>query len=155
MDNAAKTIMSAHLVTIPVDSPLVAARELMEEKRFRHLAVTNHRGEIVGIISQRDLATFKDPEHVLVAFAMKSPVRSVDKNTPLRSAIFKLLEHKISCLLIVDDKDDAIGILTTDDLLWYLAYLLQDSKEKRFSFSSVFDLQTVGEAALQMANAGI
>jgi hypothetical protein len=66
-----------------------------------------------------------------------------------------MLENKISSLLIADENEHAVGIVTTDDLLFYLAHLLDENKEKRFSVSSLLDLQTVGEAARQISNAGI
>lgn len=155
MKPTVKAIMTKELLTIPAGSPVSKAWEAMEERKFRHLPVVNTEDQIIGILSQRDLNFIKNPEVIPVEYVMSAPVMFVDQNTPLRSAIFRMLENKISCLLIADETERAVGIVTTDDLLFYLAHLLDDSKEQRFSVSSLLDLQTVGEAARQISLAGI
>lgn len=155
MQTTLKNLVTKNLVLIPAGSPLSETWDLMAEKRFRHLPVVNSDQEIIGIISQRDLVHRKKSELIPVEEAMSSPVYFIDQHAPLRSAIFKLIEHKISSLLIVDQNKLVIGIITTDDLLWYLSSLLEDAKGKRFLFSSLFDLQTVGEIAQQVSNMGI
>lgn len=155
MQPTAKQIMTKNLLTVPVGSPLSTAWDLMEENHIRHLPVIGTTGEVIGILSQRDLNYIKNPEVIPVEYVMSAPVVSVDQNTPLRSAIARMLQLKISSLLITDQEKNLVGILTTDDLLWYLSYLLQDSKDHKFSFASLFDLQTIGEAARQISNTGI
>ncbi|MBK9323546.1 MAG: CBS domain-containing protein [Bdellovibrionaceae bacterium] len=148
-------VITRDLVTVPLGTFLSVACEMMEQKKFRHLPVADGDGKVVGIISKRGLNYIRNPEKTPVEYVMASPVVTVDQNSPLRSAIFKMLELKISSLLISDKSGAIVGIVTTDDLLWYLSYILEDSKESRFSFSSLFDLQTIGEAAQQISNAGI
>ncbi len=155
MQAKSSAVMTSDLVTILAGSPLSEACDIMQRKRFRHLPVVNKDDEIIGILSQRDLNYIKSPDKIPVEYVMASPVVYVDQNSPLRSAIFKMLELKISSLLIADKTENVVGIITTDDLLWYLSYVLEDAKESRFSISSLFDLQTVGEAAQQISNAGI
>lgn len=155
MQPTAKTVMKTSLVTIPLGASLIQARELMDEKRFRHLPVVKSDGEIVGILSQRDLNFIKNPELIPVEYVMATPIVSADQNAPLRFAIFQMLQLKISSLLITGQEGVVVGIVTTDDLLGYLSKLLEDPKRPHFSISSLFDLQTVGEAIQQIADAGI
>ncbi len=49
-----KEIMSSPLITIDIDQSAQEANDLMAERRIRHLLVTD-RGNVVGIISMRDL----------------------------------------------------------------------------------------------------
>jgi len=51
------TVMSSPLVTIDVGQTLVEANEIMSTTNIRHLVVTE-RGEVVGIISVRDLVIY-------------------------------------------------------------------------------------------------
>ncbi|MBS1970370.1 MAG: CBS domain-containing protein [Bdellovibrionales bacterium] len=155
MKPTVKAIMTKDLMTIPAGSPVSKAWEIMEERKFRHLPVVNGNEQVIGILSQRDLNFIKNPEVIPVEYIMSAPVMFVDQNTPLRSAIFRMLEGKISSLLIANENQQAVGIVTTDDLLFYLAHLLDENKEQRFSVSSLLDLQTIGEAARQISNAGI
>ncbi len=151
----AKQVMTKSLITAPAGSPLSQAWQIMEENHFRHLPIVNASQEIIGILSLRDLNFIKNPDLIPVEYVMSAPVVSVDQNTPLRNTISKILEMKISSLLITDHEDTVVGILTTDDLLWYLSSLLEEARGNKFSFSSLFDLQTIGEAAQQISNAGI
>jgi len=50
-------IMSYPLISIDLDRSPQDANDIMAQKRIRHLFVT-HRGEIVGVISVRDLVLF-------------------------------------------------------------------------------------------------
>ena len=58
--------MTRDVVTIPPDTSIKDAAEIMFQKWFRHLPVTSDDGKVVGIISLRDLLT-------LVAEAMDDP----------------------------------------------------------------------------------
>ena len=49
------TIMHTDLVTVPPDTTLVEARELIESKGIDHLLVVNRKGRLAGIVSGRDL----------------------------------------------------------------------------------------------------
>jgi CBS domain-containing protein len=53
----AKTVMSSPLITIDINQTLVEANQIMSESSIRHLVVTE-RGDVVGIISVRDLVIY-------------------------------------------------------------------------------------------------
>ncbi len=150
-----QTVMSKTITTVPLGTTLQEASELMTEKRIRHLPITNSNKGIVGIISLRDLNLASTPMDTKVDQLMSSPVRSVDQHLSLRSAILKMLESKISCLLISDEKRAAVGIVTTDDLLWYLAHLISEEKADFLKPFDVSKLNTIGEVANELSLMGI
>ena len=155
METQIKDIMTKTLIAVPMGSPVAAAAELMKEKRIRHLPVVDDMDVIIGIISKRDFTLLENLEQIPVEQVMSSPLYYIDQDTPLRSAIFKMLEHKISSLLISDENDDAVGIVTTDDLLGYLVQLLDKMSKDKSSALSLLDTQTLGEVARQLSLAGI
>jgi CBS-domain-containing membrane protein len=61
-----RDLMTTDVVTIPPDTGLKEAAEIMFQKWFRHLPVVTEEGEVLGIISLRDLLT-------LVAEGMEEP----------------------------------------------------------------------------------
>lgn len=64
-----KELMSSPIITVDRNMSVHYARDLMADRKIRHLAVTGENGEIVGIISVRDfLAYFKT-----VAKDLKTP----------------------------------------------------------------------------------
>ena len=64
-----RELMSSPIITVDRNMSVHYARDLMADRKIRHLAVTGENGEIVGIISVRDfLAYFKT-----VAKDLKTP----------------------------------------------------------------------------------
>jgi CBS domain-containing protein len=55
---AVKIIMSSPIITIDRNMSPHYARDLMADRKIRHLAVTETAGKIVGIVSVRDLLTY-------------------------------------------------------------------------------------------------
>lgn len=149
-----KTAMTPSLISIDHRSSVAEARELMAEKRIRHLPVLGDNGDILGMIAERDLLHLDDLEGLTVEMLMSSPAHAVDVATPLRTAVFKMLEKKISCLLVSDSEDEVVGLITTDDLLWYLTHLLVDEDED-LSLENVFNIQTASRVGQQIADMGI
>lgn len=52
------TVMTRNLITIPLEIKPTVALEIMFKKNIRHLPVTNDKGNIVGIVSMRDLLRY-------------------------------------------------------------------------------------------------
>lgn len=151
-----KTIMSKKLKTISAGSTLQDAYAIMQESRIRHLPVLNEIGEITGILTYKDLIADKSILLMPVEYFMSFPVEQIHESTSLKNAALKMLEKKMSSLLITNDDADVIGIVTTDDLLWHLASHLQTETDEVPSPLSRIDLQTtVGEIARLLSQAGI
>ncbi|WP_342349014.1 CBS domain-containing protein [uncultured Nitrospira sp.] len=53
-----KELMSSPIITVARNMSVHYARDLMADRKIRHLAVTGENGEIVGIISVRDLLAY-------------------------------------------------------------------------------------------------
>ena len=52
---------------------------------------------------------------------MKEPI-TVSKNTKIREAIARIINEGIGAIVVVDDNDKPIGIVTKRDLLWAIIY---------------------------------
>lgn len=155
----AKDIMSKKLITVSAETTLNETMDLMSEKRIRHMPVVDENLTVIGIVSQRDLSmsfpAIMNATGAPIKHFMTTPVKYMDESTPVRSLIFKMLENKISCVIVGNDQENAVGIITTDDLLWYFAELLKNDSEKHRSFFDITSLQTIGEVANKLSNIGI
>lgn len=147
--------MSQKLITITQEAPISEAYALMQEKRIRHLPVVNEANEIVGIVSQRNLIHLDVLIPVPVKFLMSQPVDYVHQDVPLKNAVLRMLERKISSLLVTNDIDEAVGIVTTDDLLWQFSRLLEEHNKERWGLPNAVQAQTIGEIAYKLALAGM
>jgi CBS domain-containing protein len=154
MKTKVKTVMTRRLITLPAGSSLQEAQELMQEKRIRHLPILDTNADILGVLSDRDIAGIHDPASLRVEDIMKAHVDFVSQEMPLRSAILKMLEKHLSAILVCDEFQEAVGIITTEDLLWYLAHTLEPESE-RSTLMGLLDWQTLNRAADQISNAGL
>jgi CBS domain-containing membrane protein len=149
-------IMAKQLVSVTVGTSLHSAAKLMDEKRIRHLPVVDASDAIVGILTKRDFSVLETITGLQVEHFMTAPVEAVSEDMPIKNAIYNILEKKISSLIVVSPNSNvAVGILTTDDLLFHLATLFQDDEPAAESVFSNPRLQTVGQVAHQLSMAGV
>jgi CBS domain-containing protein len=122
--------MRREVVTLHVTSTLDVATDIMRMARIRHLPVVDALGELVGIVSQRDLfraaissvlgvtgETQRDwlgtvPVHAI----MTRDVVSVGPDESVAQAIERLLAGKFGCLPVIEGRR-LVGLLTESDCL--------------------------------------
>jgi acetoin utilization protein AcuB len=107
-------IMSTDIKTIEPGAGLEEARELMRQHRIHHLLVFAG-GEVVGIVSDRDLAQRTEVKGG-VAGVMSEDLVTASPKTTVRQAANLMRGRGIGCLAVVEG-DRPVGILTTTDLL--------------------------------------
>jgi CBS domain-containing protein/Flp pilus assembly pilin Flp len=88
----------------------------MIERRTRHLLVCDQRGQLLGVISDRDILARNGRR---AADIMTRVVASVSSDSPLGPAITLMLNRQISSLPVVDN-GQLRGIITTSDVLMTL-----------------------------------
>lgn len=129
-----RDVMTRDVVTLGRNDKLLVADDLMRLGRIRHLPVVDESGELVGIVSQRDLfhsglikalgygthAQRQALDMVVVKEAMRTQVLTTGLDTPLRDAAKVMLDRKIGCLVVVDEGRIA-GILTESDFVKLVA----------------------------------
>ncbi|MGE5084723.1 MAG: HPP family protein [Bacillota bacterium] len=154
MPTHARDVMTNKIIMISVGQSLADAMNLMVEKRIRHLPVIDADLKIVGILHLQDISGLSNLEDKYVEAYMTTPVEWVSQDIPLRAAILKMIEKKIHSLLVADDKNELVGIVTSEDLLWILASILEKS-EKQHSILTLFDIESLDEIAHQIAQTGL
>ena len=124
-----RDLMTTSPITVSPETPVLEARQLMVEKRIRHLLVANGP-KLVGIITDRDIRlNLPSPATSLsvweinyllarmtVASAMTKNVVTVGPRQQAREAAQLMLDRRIGALPVVDG-DGLVGIITETDLL--------------------------------------
>jgi len=115
--------------TIGRTRSLAAAQDMMREHRIRHLPVLES-GQIVGLVSQRDLLLVEtlpgvSAEDVRVEEAMVTDVVTASPEAPIGEVIETMLARKIGSV-VVTDHDRVTGVFTTIDALRALHELLEE-----------------------------
>lgn len=130
-DPTVSEIMSKDIVVVGVDESLDVAYRLLEENNFRHLPVVNSDGDLVGVVSDKDLLRMFVGELNLVnegedrgqnyrersvREAMSAEPETVYEDDSVSQASSALLENKFDCLPVLRSQK-LVGILTTADIL--------------------------------------
>ena len=120
-------IMSVSVRSLTPDQPLADAVAAFNEYGFRHMLVVNAAGDLVGVLSDRDV--LRAMARGVSGTATVSQVMSrggvtVTPESPITDAIDLVVFHRINCLPVVDGNGALRGVLTTTDLLGALHEIL-------------------------------
>ncbi len=125
------------VITIKPDMPIQDALNLMHEEHVRRLPVINSHGEMVGIVTEKDLLNASPSDattlsvweisyllsKVTVDRIMNREVVTVTEDTPLEEAARLMADSKIGSLPVMRGKD-LVGIITETDLFKLFLELL-------------------------------
>lgn len=125
-------VMTAEPVCVSPEATLPELVEVFHSRHFRHLLVTDERGKLQGVISDRDVLRMMGPgtaykevlEGILAREVMSTDLVTAGPRMPIADAIVTMVDHGISCLPIVAE-GRLLGILTNTDLNVLLQMLLQ------------------------------
>jgi len=122
--------MTDRVFTLGPGDSLVALEDLMDARRVRHVPIVDREGDLVGLVTDRDLARRvlgrldEMPMSVerdllrgrRVQEIMTTEPETVEPDTSLKEAAAILLENKIGCLPVVEGIH-LVGILTEADFV--------------------------------------
>lgn len=122
--------MTRNPITIEKDATVIEAMHLMKEKNVRRLPVMD-KGKIAGIITEKMVMEFKPSKatsldtweihYILsktpVTEAMNPKPYKVTPNSDLTEAARLLHDRKLNGVLVVNEKNELVGIFTTTNAL--------------------------------------
>ncbi|HYJ90334.1 MAG TPA: CBS domain-containing protein [Pyrinomonadaceae bacterium] len=123
--------MTTDLFTVTPEDVVDLAANLMHWKHVRHVPVEDSEGQLVGIVSHRDLMeifTTGKPDETKVTPVrqiMRTDLFVVTSETPTLDALRLMRDKKIGCLPVVDGKR-LVGLITAYDFLTVSAKLLEE-----------------------------
>jgi len=124
--------MSKDLITAQPDMKIADARNLMLEKKIRHLPVVDEKGLLLGMVSDRDVRSsmpstlLKKPDYeITLGKIMNFPIADIMSKDPIKIYLYYTIQdvllimrkHKVGALPVVDEDGYLQGILSTRDLL--------------------------------------
>jgi CBS domain-containing protein len=110
-------VMNADVLTITPETPIEDARTLMRQRKIHHLVV--RRGaQPVGVVSAHDLSRRQSRRRQpkTVADIMSRHLITIESRASLNRAAYKMRNHAIGCLVVLN-RGMVAGIVTTSDLL--------------------------------------
>jgi len=136
--------MTCPVEVISMDDSVDTIRKVFEEHKYHHLIVIGDEGECAGVISDRDLLKNISPfigkpsERTVDLSSLKRRAHqimtrhlvAVRKNTSARSAARVMLDHRISCLPVVDANKHCVGIVTLRDVVrWAVEHIEHEQSD--------------------------
>lgn len=129
-----RDLMTGQVVAARRRDTLESLHELMQDRGFRHIPVVDDEGNLVGLVSHRDLL-----RHALIEQSdvpryverevlrqltaedvMTEPVETADPDTDIRVAAQTMFENKYGCLPVTEGQH-LVGIITEADFVRFLA----------------------------------
>jgi CBS domain-containing protein len=118
---AIKSVMTPFPYSVELDASVRMAQARMAEHGIRHLPVVDHNGDLVGVLTDRDLKRGLDPnvglpdrDELLVRDVCVLDAYIVDLNTPLDTVLVEMADRHIGSTLVVHHGRLA-GIFTATD----------------------------------------
>jgi IMP dehydrogenase len=103
-------------LTLPPDARVADALALMERYRVSGVPITDERGRLVGILTNRDLRFEKDVSQAVSAVMTADGLVTAPVGTTLEEAERLLHRHRIEKLPVVDAGGVLKGLITVKDI---------------------------------------
>lgn len=130
-----RDLMTPGVFAVGVEDDLETVNNLMDDRNIRHAPVVDGAGNLVGLITQRDLLRTGlggvgqlPPEaerqarlHVRVSEIMIPDVVTARPDQDIRDAARIMLDNKFGCMPVVDDERRLVGIVTEADFVRLMA----------------------------------
>lgn len=111
--------MSAHPITLRLDTDYKTALQVMKTHAIHHLPVLDGNDRLAGIVAERDLliaAMQYSQATVDVGEVMHRDVVTVRANAPITHAASLMVKHSIGGLPVVDGDGRVVGVITETDV---------------------------------------
>jgi CBS domain-containing membrane protein len=144
-DLRVRDLMTDHVFSVHIHESVETVYDLMNEHGLRHVTVLDADGDLVGLISHRDLLRNTVVERSQVPLhiqrevlrrtraeeVMTSEVETTDPDRPIHEAAAVMLENKFGCLPVIEDWR-LVGILTEADFVRH--FTADKAPARRWSF---------------------
>ena len=124
-------VMTTDPITVDVDATVEAAEQLLAVHRISGLPVVDAAGHLVGVLSRTDLfleggvassqLVRGRASGLRVGEIMSSPALTVGLSGTLAEAARIMRDERVHRLVIVDEHDDPIGVLSASDYVTLIA----------------------------------
>ena len=103
-------------ITLPPDATLAEAETLMGRFKISGVPITDPSGQLVGILTNRDLRFETDYNQLISDVMTSENLVTAPEGTTLEQAQIVLGKHKIEKLPIVNDQNRLKGLITVKDI---------------------------------------
>jgi IMP dehydrogenase len=108
--------MVVNPITATPDDTLADALELMKANRISGIPVVEKSGKLVGILTNRDVRFAENPRQKVSELMTRDNLATVSLGTSQEEARRILHQRRIEKLLVVDEDNHCVGLITVKDI---------------------------------------
>jgi len=108
--------MVVNPITMAPDQTLAEALELMKANRISGIPIVERTGKLAGILTNRDVRFAENPQQPVSELMTRENLATVGLGTSQDVARRILHQRRIEKLLVVDDQDHCVGLITVKDI---------------------------------------
>jgi len=108
--------MVVNPITMTPDQSLAEAFELMKANRISGIPIVEKSGKLVGILTNRDVRFAENPKQPVRELMTHENLATVGIGTSQEIARRILHQRRIEKLLVVDDQNHCVGLITVKDI---------------------------------------
>jgi CBS domain-containing protein len=119
--------------------------KLMIKNKVGSVVLVDGNGKPVGIVTERDLlkkvaASNKPAKSIAAKSIMSSPVVTIKAYDSIETAAAIMAKNKIKRLVVLEDNESCVGVLSATDIAKKLAKILADDYNRYGHMKSILDL---------------
>ena len=114
MEKTARDIMTTDLITTTPSATVVELAQLLARNKISGMPVVD-AGEVVGVVSEADILTAAG--QTTIEWVMTNEIFSVTPETPISEITKVLKAHGIKRVLVLDEAENLIGIVSRSDIV--------------------------------------
>lgn len=135
--------MTKNVVTVKAQDSFLLASQLMKSRQIRRVPVVDDQGQVVGIITDRDIKEFSPSQaisldvwelhdlvnKIQIGEAMTRHPITVTPDTPIEDAATLMRDEKVGGLPVIE-KGKLVGIITESDIFNVLTDLIRTLRKE-------------------------
>ena len=128
------SLMTSRPVVAMEDDAIAGVAEMLAGYEITGLPVVDAADRLVGVISQTDLVRLRGStlpwagwHGLMVRDLMTKPARTISGSAPLDEAARKMTAERVHRLVVVDDRQRPIGVISESDIVREIADCCDDS----------------------------
>ncbi len=110
-------VMSSPVITAGAFDTIAFAWEKMTSERIDHLVIVNSANNPIGVITGGDILRRGPNSNSFVENLLSDTLIAVSEDTLVREIALIFMEHKVSCVPVVNKEHSVVGIVCRSDLL--------------------------------------
>jgi len=120
---AVRDVISRDPITVKQGTPINDVLKIMVSNNIGFVPVINDKGELVGVLSERDLvglvASGIPLSSSIDEYMKRNPV-TLNENATIRDAINAIMKYGVRHLPIINEKRRVVGVISIKDLLRFI-----------------------------------